>query len=96
MDEAPRFYSVLDRDARLVLAISEEPGLFHMTRPPDEEMRPIECAYATLQCYDLRAEAELLRLVFAARDLEELLESLKARAYKVIEGPLQASKFARL
>lgn len=79
-----------------MLALSEEPGSFNLTRPPDEELAPVECAYATLQCYDVRAEAELLRLVFAARDLEELLESLRARGYKVIEGPLQASKIARL
>lgn len=96
MDEAPRFYSVLDRDARLVLALSEDPGLFHMTRPPDEDTAPVECGYATIQCYDARAEAEMLRLVFGARDLEELLENLRARGYKVIEGPLQASKIARL
>lgn len=91
-----RIYSVLDREARLVLAISDEPGHFHLTRPPDVELVPIECAYATLQCYDARAEPDLLRMAFEAHDLEELLERLKARGFRVLDGRIQAKKIARL
>ncbi len=95
MDE-PRVYSVLDREARLVLSLTDEPGHFHLSRPPEDPSTLIECSYATLQCYDARSEAELLRLVFQIQDFEELLENLKARGYRVIEGQIQASKIARL
>ena len=95
-DGTPKVYSVLDRDARLVLSLADDPGYFQLTRPPEEGANPIECGYATLQCYDARSEAELLRLVFEAHELEELLENLKARGYRVIEGRIQAKKIARL
>lgn len=92
----PRIWSVYDRDHRLALAISDEPGIFNFARMPDESLDPVEIPYATLQCYDVKAEPELLTLAIRAQDLEELLDRLRQVGFKVIEGRPRAMKFARL
>ncbi len=92
----PRIWSVYDRNQRLVLALSDEPGIFNFTKIPDESLDPVEIPYATAQCYDSRAEPELLTLVSNASDLEELLDRLRRVGFKVIEGRPRAMKFARL
>jgi hypothetical protein len=96
VEDEPRIWSVLDRDHRLVLAVSDEPGIFNFTKPPEDDVDPVECEFATLQCYSLKAEPEMLRLLFAARDLEEFLETLMEQGYKVIEGRPRADRIARL
>lgn len=85
-----------DREYRLVLAISDEPGIFNFARLPDEEVEPIECAFATLQAYDTHAEPDLLNILLRCQDLEELLDELSNKGFKVIEGRPQPRKFARL
>lgn len=92
----PRIWSVYDRDHRLVLAISDEPGIFNFAHMPDESLDPVEIPYATLQCYDVKAEPELLTLTIKSQDLEELLDRLKHARFKVIDGRPRAMKFARL
>ena len=91
-----QIWSVYDRKDRLVLGVSDEPGIFNFTKPPEEEVDPVECDFATLQCYDLAAEPELLNILCRAVDLEEFLDVLIAKGFKVIEGRPQPSKFARL
>ena len=46
-----RIWSVFNRDERLALALSDEPGVFNFTRLPDEKADIVECPFATLQCY---------------------------------------------
>lgn len=92
----PRIWSVYDRDHRLVLAISDEPGIFNFAHVPDESLDPVEVPYATLQCYDVKAEPELLTLTVQSQDLEELLDRLRHARFKVIDGRPRAMKFARL
>ncbi len=91
-----RIWSVYSREHRLVLGVSDEPGIFNFTRPTDDEVEPVECAFATLQCYDLAAEPEILNQLFAAYDLDSFLDRLTDRGFKVIEGRPQPMKFARL
>jgi len=91
-----QIWSIYDREHRLVLAISDEPGIFNFAHIPDESLDPVEIPFATLQCYDVRAEPELLNLSVRARDLEELLDALRQAKFKVIEGRPRAMKFARL
>ena len=89
-------WSIYDRDHRLVLGISDDPGIFNFTKPTDDEVEPVECEFATLQCYSLKAEPELLNILFSVTDLEELLDRLIHAGFKVIEGRPQPSRFARL
>lgn len=91
-----QIWSIYDKNYRLVLGVSDEPGIFNFTKPTDDEVDPIECDYATLQCYDLSVEPDVLNLLFAARDIEEFLDSLSTRGYKVITGRPQPMKFAKL
>ncbi|MCC7382618.1 MAG: hypothetical protein IT384_12345 [Deltaproteobacteria bacterium] len=91
-----RIWSVYDRDRRLVLAVADEPGIFNFSKPPDDDVEPIECEFATLQCYDTKAEPELLNIVLRCQDLEELLDELTNKGFAVIEGRPQPRKFARL
>ena len=91
-----RIWSIFNRDHRLVLTVSDEPGVFNFTRIPDGEVEPVECAYATLQCYDVHAEPEVLNHLGRSTDIDEFLDQLRGRGYKVIEGRPQPSKFARL
>jgi len=92
----PQIWSVYSRDHRLVLGVSDEPGIFNFTRPTDEDVDPVECDFCTLQCYDLDAEPEILNLLFSVGDLEEFLDMLIMKGFKVIEGRPQPGKFARL
>lgn len=91
-----RIWSVYDREYRLVLAVSDEPGIFNFAKLPDEEVEPVECAFATLQAYDVNAEPALLNILLRCQDLEELLDELSNKGFKVIEGRPQPRKFARL
>ncbi|MBI2375212.1 MAG: hypothetical protein HYV07_14545 [Deltaproteobacteria bacterium] len=91
-----RIWSIFDRQYRLVLAVSDEPGLFNFAHLPDEDVEPVECDFATLQCYDAKAEPELLNHLFSATDLNGFLELLGTKGYKVIEGRPSTSKVARL
>lgn len=85
-----------DRDYRLVLAVSDEPGIFNFAKIPDESVEPVEVDYATLQCYDVNAEPELLNILSRAHDLEELFEALAQKGYKIIAGRPIPRRFARL
>ncbi len=85
-----------NRDDRLVLALADQPGEFNFAKMPDEDAEIVECSFATLQCYESKAEAELLNLLFRSQDIEEFLERLKANKYKVRPGRPQPYKFARL
>jgi hypothetical protein len=89
-------WSVFDRDARIVLAISEGAGLFNFTRLPADPVDPVECDYATIQCFDVRAEPELLSLVFRSASLEELFDRLRVKGYRVTEGHPNTLRVARL
>lgn len=91
-----RIWSVYDRDYRLVLAVSDDPGIFNFARLPDEEVEPVECNFATLQAYDVHAEPELLNILLRCQDLEEFLDELGNKGFKVIEGRPSPRKFARL
>ena len=68
-----RIWSVFNRDERLALALSDEPGVFNFTRLPDEKADIVECPFATLQCYDVNAESELLNLMYASGGVDDLL-----------------------
>ncbi len=91
-----RVWSIYDREYRLVLAVSDEPGIFNFAKVPDESIEPIEISFATLQCYDVHAEPELLNIVMRCGGVDELLEGLSARGFKVIEGRPAPRRFARL
>lgn len=96
MRAVAQIWSIYDRDHRLVLAISDEPGIFNFARMPDDGLDPVEIPFATLQCYDPKAEPELLTHTVRSQDLEELLDRLRHAGFKVIEGRPRAMKFARL
>lgn len=91
-----RIWSVFDREGRLVLALSDQPGEFNFTRLPDDDVDPVECAFATVQCYAGEIEPEMLNLLFRSEDVEDFLERLRDKRYRVITGRPQPSKFARL
>lgn len=93
---APRIWTVFDRNLRLVLAVSDEPGIFNFAQIPDDEVEPIECEFATLQCYNVLAEPELLNHLLRSRDVEEFLETLLDHGFKVLNGRPQIAKIARL
>jgi hypothetical protein len=96
VDGQPRIWSIYNRDDRLILALSDEPGEFNFARVPDEDCDPVECAFATLQCYDVKAEPEMLNLLFRSTDLEDFLDRLRAAGHKVREGRPRPKKIARL
>lgn len=91
-----QIWSVYDKDDRLVLIMSDEPGDFNFTRVPDEECEPVECEYATLQCYKSTIEPEVLNCVFRSRDIDELIYRLRRAGFKVREGRPSPRRFARL
>lgn len=95
MDDA-RIWSVYNKDDRLVLALSDEPGEFNFTRLPEEETDIVECSFATVQCYLTEVEPDALNILRKAVHLDDFLRLLKKRGYKVREGRPQPSKFARL
>ena len=91
-----QIWSVYNKDDRLVLALSNQPGEFNFTRLPDDDVEPIECPFATLQCYFTHEEPQILNLLFRARGLEDFIDSLLSHGYKVRQGRPTPSKFARL
>jgi hypothetical protein len=91
-----KIWSVYDRDYRLVLAVSDEPGIFNFAKLPDEDVEPIECDFATLQAYDVKVEPDVLNILLRSQDLDEFLDQLSNKGFKVIEGRPQPRKLARL
>lgn len=91
-----QIWSVFNKDDRLVLAMSNEPGEFNFTRLPDDDVDPIECPFATLQCYFSHEEPQILNLLFRSRNLEDFIDHLLSHGYKVRAGRPTPSKFARL
>lgn len=96
MADEPKIWSIYSREDRLILALSDEPGVFNFARAPADDMEPLECAYATLQCYDPKAEAEILDLMVRSTDLEDFLDRLHTARFKIREGRPRPSRFARL
>ena len=95
-DGGVQIWSVFNKDDRLVLALSNEPGEFNFTRLPEDDVEPIECPFATLQCYFTTEEPAILNLLFRSRDLEDFIDNLLSHGYKVRQGRPTPSKFARL
>lgn len=91
-----RIWSVYNRDDRLVLALSEEPGEFNFTRIPEDGTDIVTCPFATMQCYLTEVEPDVLNHMKRARNLNDFLRRLRKQGYKVIDGRPQPSKFARL
>ena len=91
-----RIWSIYDRDDRLVLALSDEPGEFNFAKIPPSDADPVECPFATIQCYDRSAEPEVLNILFKASDIDDLLEALRKNRYKIREGRPKTRRFARL
>lgn len=89
-------WSVFDRDGRLVLGLSDEPGEFVFTRPVDDACDEVPCPFASLQCFQTSAEPELLRHMARAHDLEDFLDTLRAHGFRVLAGRPQPRRFARL
>ena len=89
-------WSVYNRESRLVLGLSDEPGIFNFAIPPSDEVEPFECNFATFQCYDVSVESQLLSLVDQAEDLESFFDSLINAGFNVVPGQPQPGKFARL
>jgi hypothetical protein len=94
--DEPRIWSVFDREGRLVLALAEQPGEFNFARLPDDDVEPVECDFATVQCYSTEVEPQMLNLLFRATDLEDFLERLRGARYRVVEGRPKPYKIARL
>jgi hypothetical protein len=91
-----RVWSIYNRDYRLVLAVSDDPGIFNFARLPDEDVEPIECEFATIQAYDTKVEPDVLNILLRSADLEEFLDELSNKGFKVIEGRPQPRRLARL
>lgn len=91
-----RIWSIYDRDYRLVLTVSDEPGIFNFTKVPDEDVDPVDCPFGTIQCYDLKVEPDVLNVIGRAVDIDDFLDQLRNRGFKVIEGRPNPRKFARL
>lgn len=88
-------FGVYDRNERLVLILSEEPGEFNFARLPEEDVE-VPCDFATLQCFSEAHEGELLGVLRESRDLNDFLMRLSERGYKVRSGRPQAGFLARL
>jgi hypothetical protein len=91
-----KIWSIYNKDQRLVLALSDEPGELNFSKVPDEDVDPVECPFATLQCYDSKHEPEILTLLFRSSDLEDFLDRMLNAGYKVREGRPKPRRFARL
>lgn len=79
-----------------MLALSDQPGEFNFARVPEDDVDPVECEFATLQCYMTEIEPEMLNLLFRSDDIEDFIERLRERRYRVVDGRPQPYKFARL
>jgi hypothetical protein len=91
-----KIWSIYNRDQRLVLALSDEPGELNFSKVPDEDTDPVECPFATLQCYDTKSEPEILTILFRSSDLEDFLDRMLNAGFKVREGRPRPRRFARL
>lgn len=85
-----------NRDGRLVLAFSDEPGEFNFTTVPEDDLDPVECDFATLQCYIAAEETNILNFLGRSQDVEEFLDRLERSGYTVFEGRPKPQRFARL
>lgn len=91
-----RIWSVFDREGRLVVAVSDQPGEFNFSRIPDDDVEPIECAFCTVQCYATEQEPVVLTQLARSGDVEEFLDRLIEQKYRVVEGRPRPFTFARL
>ncbi len=91
-----RIWSIYNKEQRLVLALSDEPGEVNFSKVPDDDVDPVECGFATLQCYDSKSEPEILTILFRSSDLEDFLDRMLNAGFKVREGRPKPSRFARL
>ena len=89
-------WSVYDKHGRLVLGISDEPGIFNFAKPPADDVDPCECNFGTFQCYDIRVESEFLDLLDKVHDLEMFFDALLDRGYNIVPGQPRPGQFARL
>lgn len=96
MDDGPQIWSVFDRNERLVLAVSEEPGEFNFAQLPDEGADPVFCNFATVQCYDPTVESEALNILTKSRSAQDIIELLQTAGFRVVEGRPKVASIARL
>ncbi|MBK8014067.1 MAG: hypothetical protein IPK13_22310 [Deltaproteobacteria bacterium] len=89
-------WSVFDRDDRLVLALSNEPGEYNFARLPPRPVDPVFLPYATVQCYDAKAESALLQMVMASSTVSDLFQRLSGAGYRIQLGRPKTGHFARL
>lgn len=89
-------WSVFDRDDRLVLALSNEPGEYNFARLPPRPVDPVFLTYATIQCYDAKAESALLRMVMESSTVTDLFDRLASAGYRVHLGRPKTGHFAHL
>lgn len=93
---APAIWSVFNRDGRLVLVVSDQPGGFRFARITDHDSASPQCPFATVQSYDATAENDLLTLMCRSVDLDDFLERLRAGGFRVVVGRPRPDRFARL
>ena len=91
-----QIWSIYNRENRLVLGLSDEPGIFNFARPPSDDVDPVECEFATFQCYDITVEAEMLCILDKTEDLDDFFQTLLEAGYKIVEGQPRPGMFARL
>jgi hypothetical protein len=95
MEASPSIYGVYDRNERLVLILSDEPGEFNFARLPEDDLE-VPCAFATLQCFAEGHEGDLLAILKASADLEGFLARLAEAGYRVRPGRPKVGGLARL
>lgn len=87
---------MFDRDERLVLVVSGEPGNVTFARVPEGDVPPVACAFATLQCLDPLIEHDVLRILARCRQVEDLIERLEDRGFRIAGGRPVIGEIARL
>jgi hypothetical protein len=87
-----RIWSVYHHDRRLVLALSDQPGQYNFAHLPPEDVDPVECPFATVQCYDTEGESDVLKALIRSRDVEEFIEKLENLGYLVEQGRPKSHK----
>lgn len=88
-------YGVYDRQERLVLILSDEPGEFNFAKLPEEDLE-VPCDFATLQCFSEAHEADLLSLLMASDDMPSYLQRLSDAGFRVRPGRPRVGFLARL
>ena len=96
MTAEPPFWSVFNRDERLVLIVNAQPGILTFARVPDGDVAPVQCPFATLQCLDPLIEHDVLKLIRDCRNVEGLIEALARRGFRIAKGRPVVKEFARL